>query len=393
MEAHRRWLRPSAGDSILSDPIVSVFDLNPFATPAQSVSAFYEPIPLAKTPLNDWHAAHGGKLVDFAGWSMPVHYGSIVAEHQATRRAAGLFDVSHMGRLKFAGPSGGDFLEGLLTRRVADMSVGQIRYGLVTNEAGGILDDVLVYRLADAGGDSSHLLVVNASNRQKILNWVRFRLSGRDDVLLNDVTRETAMIAVQGPLALRLAQSLVAADLGGMKYYHGVQAEISGQPAIVSRTGYTGEDGFELTVPAEAAIGIWEKLLAAGQAQGVMAAGWRSRYLAARGGDAAVRPRTFGTDQSARSGPRLRRESREPHVPRPRRARPHQAVARERGFVSGWTSPESAFRASTIRFCMGPNPPDQQSAKSRAARSRQHSSGRLRWDMFVPNSPNREPSY
>jgi aminomethyltransferase len=234
-------------------------------------------LPLAKTPLHDWHAAHGGKLVDFAGCSMPVHYGSIVVEHQATRRAAGLFDVSHMGRLKFAGPHGGDFLEGLLTRRVADMAVGQIRYGLVTNEVGGILDDVLVYRLADAHGEPFHLLVVNASNRQKILNWVRFRLSGRTDVLFNDVTRETAMIAVQGPLARQLAQPLVATDLGGMKYYHGVQAETSGQPAIVSRTGYTGEDGFELTVPAAAAIGIWESLLATGQAQGVMAAGLGAR--------------------------------------------------------------------------------------------------------------------
>lgn len=233
--------------------------------------------PLAKTPLHDWHAAQGGKLVDFAGWSMPVHYGSIVAEHQATRRAAGLFDASHMGRLKFAGPGGGNFLEGLLTRRVTDMAVGQIRYCLVTNEAGGILDDVLVYRLADAGGEPFHLLVVNASNRHKILNWVRFRLSGRDDALLNDVTRETAMIAVQGPLALRITQPLVAAELCGMKYYHGVQAEVAGQPAIVSRTGYTGEDGFELTVPAEAAIGIWEKLLAAGQGQGVMAAGLGAR--------------------------------------------------------------------------------------------------------------------
>jgi aminomethyltransferase len=233
--------------------------------------------PLAKTPLHDWHAAHGGKLVDFAGWSMPVHYGSIVAEHQATRKAAGLFDVSHMGRFRFAGPGGGDFLEGLLTRRVADMAVGQIRYGLVTNEAGGILDDVLVYRLAGARGEPFHLLVVNASNRQKILNWVRFRLSGRDDVLLNDVTRETAMIAVQGPLALRLAQPLVAPDLAGIKYYHGVQTEITGQPAIVSRTGYTGEDGFELTVPAEAAVGMWEKLLAADREQGVMAAGLGAR--------------------------------------------------------------------------------------------------------------------
>jgi aminomethyltransferase len=233
--------------------------------------------PLAETPLHDWHAAHGGKLVDFAGWSMPVHFGSIVAEHQAARRAAALFDVSHMGRLKFGGPGGGAFLEGLLTRRVADMAVGQIRYSLLTNEAGGILDDVLVYRLSDSDGAPQHLLVVNASNRPKVLNWVRFRLSGRDDVLLNDVTRETAMIAVQGPLALDLVQPLVGTGLAVMRYYHGIQTEIAGRPAIVSRTGYTGEDGFELTVAAEAAVGIWEKLLAAGEERGVLPAGLGAR--------------------------------------------------------------------------------------------------------------------
>jgi aminomethyltransferase len=232
---------------------------------------------LLKTPLHAWHAAHGGKLVDFAGWSMPVHYGSIVAEHQATRNAACLFDVSHMGRLRFAGASGGRFLEQLLTRRVADMAVGQVRYSLVTNEAGGILDDVLVYRLPDQGGVPLHMLVVNASNRQKILNWVRFRLSGREDVLLNDVTRETAMIAVQGPFALKLVQPLTSADLGAIKYYHGLQTDVAGQPAIVSRTGYTGEDGFELTVPAESAVAIWEQLLTAGKDHGVMAAGLGAR--------------------------------------------------------------------------------------------------------------------
>src|SRR5437868_13209729 len=112
--------------------------------------------PLLRTPLADWHSAHGGRMVDFAGWSMPVQYGSIVAEHQATRTAAGLFDVSHMGRLRFAGLGSGDFLEGLLTRRIADMAVGQIRYSLVTNDAGGILDDVLIYRLADASGNRSY---------------------------------------------------------------------------------------------------------------------------------------------------------------------------------------------------------------------------------------------
>src|SRR5262245_24775585 len=126
---------------------------------------------LAQTPLHDWHAAHHGKLVDFAGWSMPVLYSSIVEEHSATRQAVGLFDISHMGRLRFDGTGAAALLDRLLTRRVADMGVGKIRYSLMTNESGGILDDVLVYHLQE-GNTPFHLLVVNASNREKIVTWV-----------------------------------------------------------------------------------------------------------------------------------------------------------------------------------------------------------------------------
>src|SRR4051812_21421862 len=149
---------------------------------------------LAKTPLHAWHAAHGGRMVDFAGWSMPVQYGSIVAEHQATRKSLGLFDVSHMGRLSINGGGATDFLNGLVTRRIDNMSPGQIRYGLVTNATGGILDDVLVYRLPAAGGND-YVMVVNASNREKIVGWIDSRLNGRGDVKVVDETRQTAMIA------------------------------------------------------------------------------------------------------------------------------------------------------------------------------------------------------
>ena len=219
---------------------------------------------LARTPLYDWHAAHGGRMVDFAGWSMPVQYTSIVAEHQATRIAAGLFDISHMGRLRFDGHDAANFLDGLVTRRVNDMKPGRIRYGLVTNEAGGILDDVLVYHLSDAAGQSYFLVVVNASNRQKILDWLQPRLAAARDVHLTDVTRDWAMIAVQGPRALEIAQPLVDADLSAMKYYTGAEVGIDGHGGIVSRTGYTGEDGCELNVGAKVAPAIWETLVAAG---------------------------------------------------------------------------------------------------------------------------------
>ena len=160
--------------------------------------------PPAKTPLAPWHAAHRGRLVEFSGWLMPVQYESIVAEHQAVRRGLGLFDVSHMGRLKFTGPAAQAFLDSLLTRRVSDLDVGQVRYSLMTNDAGGILDDVLVYRLASsATGESDYcLLVVNAGNRGKIVDWIRAHLAG-PDVQFTDLTEQTAMIAVQGPAALR----------------------------------------------------------------------------------------------------------------------------------------------------------------------------------------------
>lgn len=219
---------------------------------------------LAKTPLHDWHAAHQGKMVDFAGWSMPVLYSSIVEEHQAARTSAGLFDISHMGRLRFDGEGSAAFLDRLLTRRVADMSVGKIRYSLVTNEAGGILDDVLVYHLQEANGTSFHLLVVNASNREKIIAWVQRHLSTAKEVSFRDITFDTAMIAVQGPQALNIAQPFVGEPLGAFGNYCGANTTIANQVGIASRTGYTGEDGCELILPADCALNLWEQLLKAG---------------------------------------------------------------------------------------------------------------------------------
>ncbi|HET6882139.1 MAG TPA: glycine cleavage system aminomethyltransferase GcvT [Pirellulales bacterium] len=219
---------------------------------------------LRRTPLYDWHANHGGRMVDFAGWSMPVQYSSIVAEHQATRTAVGLFDVSHMGRLRFDGPEAGDFLDRVTTRSVRDLKPGQVRYSLITNESGGILDDVLVYLLADAAGQPYFLMVVNASNREKILDWLRPRISAPAGVQLSDVTCDWAMIAVQGPGALAAAQPLVEVKLSRLKYYRACESLVAGHGGIVSRTGYTGEDGCELIVGSAVARGVWEALAAAG---------------------------------------------------------------------------------------------------------------------------------
>jgi aminomethyltransferase len=231
---------------------------------------------LAQTPLHEWHAAHGGRLVDFAGWSMPVQYKSIVAEHLATRQAVGLFDVSHMGRFVIDGPDAEAFLDGVVTRRVRGMKSGQVRYALVTNDAGGILDDVLVYYLPEAGGDNSYRLVVNASNRQKIWDHLQAH-RGNDQVELHDVTLETAMIAVQGPRALEIVRPLTDVDAARLRYYHGATTEISGGAGIISRTGYTGEDGCELIVPVTAALEVWEKLESAAGQFGGMAAGLGAR--------------------------------------------------------------------------------------------------------------------
>ena len=226
--------------------------------------------PLRQTVLADWHATHGGRMVEFGGWNMPVQYTGIVEEHNAVRQAAGLFDISHMGRLIFQGPGAAEFLDELVTSRVANLAVGQIRYGLVCNETGGILDDVLVYRLDDAFS-----LVVNASNREKILGWVEPRLASAH-VRMIDTTLETAMLALQGPRALEILSELTDAPLADLKYYHGLPAEVAGQNAYISRTGYTGEDGFELIV-TEGAVDLWNKLLETGRDRGLIPCGLGAR--------------------------------------------------------------------------------------------------------------------
>jgi aminomethyltransferase len=244
------------------------------------------------TPLHDWHVAHRGRMVDFAGWSMPVQYGSIVEEHLAVRSKAGLFDVSHMGRLRFDGPRAALFLDSLLTRRVSRLKPGQVRYSLVTNHEGGIRDDVLVGR-HPATADS-YQLVVNASNREKLLDWIRPRVASFGGVSLIDQTCDSAMLAVQGPLAVHILAPLLqplpttldsssasfAPAIAAMPYYSALAAHlaIDGLPAVagplavagaavevlVSRTGYTGEDGYELIIPAAWATVVADWLVAAG---------------------------------------------------------------------------------------------------------------------------------
>lgn len=232
---------------------------------------------LLKTPFHQWHTEHHGRMVDFAGWSMPVQYKSIMEEHHQTRNAIGIFDVSHMGRLFFTGSHVDQFLDSLTTRRVAGVDVGRIRYSLMTNEAGGILDDVLVYHLADSAGTPFHMMVVNASNREKIVNWLNAHIPAESDISIDDRTLETAMIAIQGPKANGMVAEICSVNPDDLKYYTGTAAMIGDHPVILSRTGYTGEDGCELIVEADVALNVWELLMQRAVQQGGGATGLAAR--------------------------------------------------------------------------------------------------------------------
>jgi aminomethyltransferase len=232
---------------------------------------------LLRTPLHGWHVAHGARMVDFAGWSMPVQYHSIVEEHLATRRSVGLFDISHMGRLIIDGTDAGRFLGSLLTRRIDDMTPGQVRYSLVCNPAGGVLDDVLVYQIQlPEGGLSGYGLVVNASNRAKIVAWLNEHRRGYD-VGVDDKTNDYAMIAVQGPRAIELLDATSEFELTSLRYYSGVMTRVASFRAFVSRTGYTGEDGCEIICDAADAGIIWTRLFERAEAFGGCAVGLAAR--------------------------------------------------------------------------------------------------------------------
>jgi aminomethyltransferase len=220
------------------------------------------------TPLYDWHVAQGARMVDFAGWDMPVQYTSIVDEHQAVRTSAGFFDISHMGRLVFEGPDALDLIQYVYTNDAASMKPGQARYGLICNDRGGILDDVLVYRF-----EPFWLMVVNASNREKIVAWIENHRGSRQ-AKLRDMTKKWLMVAVQGPRACELVSALWG-NAESLKYYQAaVLTEKVGvnqaEPLIVSRTGYTGEDGFELIDASnEASTIVLHNLLDAAERRGV----------------------------------------------------------------------------------------------------------------------------
>jgi aminomethyltransferase len=224
------------------------------------------------TPLRDFHVAHGGRLVDFAGWEMPVQYRSILEEHKAVRRAAGLFDVSHMGEVDVRGPEAGRFLNHLVTNDVGRLYPGRVLYSPMCYPTGGVVDDLLVY----LRGPEDYFLCINAGNIDKDLAWIREQ-AAQFNVVVTDRSPDYAQLAVQGPKAPAIVQSLTAVKLDLIKYYHFAEGTVAGVPCLISRTGYTGEDGFELYHPAAEARRLAEALLEAGAGLGLELAGLGAR--------------------------------------------------------------------------------------------------------------------
>ncbi|MFJ6083402.1 glycine cleavage system aminomethyltransferase GcvT [Streptomyces sp. NPDC092369] len=224
------------------------------------------------TALDALHRSLGATMTDFAGWDMPLRYGSERDEHLAVRTKAGLFDLSHMGEITVTGPQAAQLLNFALVGNIASVGVGRARYTMICRADGGILDDLIVYRLAE----TEYMVVANASNAQVVLDALTERSAGFDAEVRDD--RDAyALIAVQGPESPGILKSLTDADLDGLKYYAGLPGTVAGVPTLIARTGYTGEDGFELFVKPEHAVELWQTLTKAGEGVGLVPCGLSCR--------------------------------------------------------------------------------------------------------------------
>ncbi|MCA9790541.1 MAG: glycine cleavage system aminomethyltransferase GcvT [Candidatus Eremiobacteraeota bacterium] len=209
---------------------------------------------LQKTALSEVHRAAGAKMVDFAGWDMPVQYTGVKEEHEHVRSQAGLFDLSHMGEIEVVGEKAFETVQGLVTNDLHRIEAGQCLYTCMVNQAGRVLDDMLIYRF-----EQKFWLVVNASNREKIWKWMNEQVK-TDGVVMTDLSARTSLVAVQGPRAQEALAPLVDFDLDGLGYYRFVECQLAGQPVLLSRTGYTGEDGFEIYLEWDRAVELWNLL-------------------------------------------------------------------------------------------------------------------------------------
>ena len=213
-----------------------------------------------RTPLYDIHARHGARFVPFAGWEMPVRYHSIIREAEAVRNNAGLFDVSHMGRVEFHGPGAASLLDSVLSVNVQRMRTGRAHYNVICDRSGGIIDDCIVYRL----GDQRFLLIPNASNTDAVLEWIESLRSDHEETSITNVTDDIAMIACQGPKARDMVAQLAASDISKIRPFRARTTTVNGVETFLARTGYTGEDGFEIMLPSESAPAMWEALVELG---------------------------------------------------------------------------------------------------------------------------------
>jgi aminomethyltransferase len=228
---------------------------------------------LQKTPLNEEHRSLGGKMVDFGGWDMPVQYAAgVIAEHLATREKVGLFDVSHMGEIHVDGVDAVTFINSITTNDVTKLVDGQAHYSSLLYENGTVVDDLLVYRFSE----DKLFLVVNAGTQDKDWAWI-IEHRGDHNVDLRHASTEYCQIAIQGPKATEILQTLTETDLSAIKYYHFTTGEVDGVASIISRTGYTGEDGFEVYADASKAVQLWNKMLSAGEPFGILPCGLAAR--------------------------------------------------------------------------------------------------------------------
>jgi aminomethyltransferase len=228
---------------------------------------------LKRTPLYEQHRELGARLVEFGGWEMPVQYSSILEEHEAVRTRAGLFDVSHMGEFKVEGPDVLDFLQYLVPNDVSRLAIHQALYTQLCLPNGNVIDDLLIYRLAE----QNYMLVVNASNIANDFAWINGQSSHFQHVVVSDQSETTALMAVQGPLAEEILQPLTDINLKSIRYYHCVAGLIDGVNSIISRTGYTGEDGFEIYCSPADVVKLWKDILVAGKPRGLLPTGLGAR--------------------------------------------------------------------------------------------------------------------
>lgn len=228
---------------------------------------------MKKTILNDWHRAQKAVMVDFGGWDMPVSYTTLSEEHKAVRERCGLFDISHMGQVMVRGARAREFLQKITTNDVEALGPGRMQYSLLPAEDGTLHDDIIVSRLAEDEG--AYFVVVNASNAENDLAWMQRQAKPYEAIV--EHLSNWSMFALQGPKCDEILQPLTSEKLEQLKYYHLVRGEVAGAPVILSRSGYTGEDGFEICMRNEDAPGIWERLLAEGRSHGMLPIGLGAR--------------------------------------------------------------------------------------------------------------------